>query len=142
MRVTMPVTLFATDAWLASACAAIGEGSRVATRELRAARGGCKAGVVEIDDGAAGVGSVVLLAAADAAAFGAGQVLAAFDRRVEALQWLGEDLLLGFAVPKDLRAFSIFPGLRILPAPAPLPLPGDAPGGLSWLRLSTRRSRR
>lgn len=137
MRATDPVTMFATAVWLASACPALGEDSRVSRIEGRSADGRRKAAVVEVAD-EAGTSSLLLLADADAAAFEPGQMLAAFDRRVEALAWSGQDLLLGFATERDLRAFSIFPGIRILPAAAP----GDAVPGLAWLRVSTRRSRR
>ena len=138
MRVTSPVTLFATAVWLASACSPIREFPGSLVLERRNAQGRRRAAVVEVaGDDQAGVGSLLLLADLDAGVH-APQLLAAFDRHVEALEWQGEDLLLGFAAAQDVRAFSIYPGLRIRPAPASAPSPRE----LSWLRLSTRRSRR
>jgi hypothetical protein len=137
VRITQHVTLFAHADWLASAATAIGACTRAATLERRSADGARKAGTIALAS-EQGAGSLVLLAPAQADVFDPGQMLAAFDCRVEALDWQGEDLLLGLSVAQDVRAFSIVPGLRIHPAPAP----PDARAGLHWLRLSTRRSRR
>ena len=139
MRVTAPVTMFATAVWLASVSAPAGECSRVAALERRSAQGDRRAAVVEVDDGEGErIGSLVLLAEPGEADFDPERLLAAFDRRIEAMEWSGEDLLLGFAAEADVRAFSIYPGLRILPAAAPR----EGVRGLCWLRLSTRRSGR
>ena len=137
MRVTDPVSMFATAVWLASACAPVEVDGRHTRLERCSADGQRKVAVVEVA-GDAGIGSLVLLAEAAATAFEPGQMLAAFDRRVEAVEWSGADLLLGFDTERDVRAFSIFPGLRIVPATPP----ETAGAALSWLRLSTRRSRR
>ena len=136
MRVTDQVTLFATAAWLASACAPDAAMARQQRLLQRSADGRQFAAVVEI----AGAGSLVLLAqaAGEAGGFDPGRLLAAFDRRIDTLQWQGEDLLLGIATAHDVRAFSVCPGIRNLPAPAP----EGAASELAWLRLSTRRSRR
>jgi hypothetical protein len=129
--------MFATAVWLASACVPVEVDGRRTRLERCSADGQRRAAVVEVG-GDAGIGSLVLLAEAGATAFEPGQMLAAFDRRVEAVEWSGADLLLGFDSGCDVRAFSIFPGLRIVPAPPP----ASAGAALSWLRLSTRRSRR
>ena len=126
MRVTDPVSLFATAVWLASACPALGETSRLSRIEGRSADGRRKAAVVEVAD-AEGTSSLVLQADAAAANYDPGEMLAAFDRRVERMEWSGEDLLLGFDAARDVRAFSIFPGIRILPAMPPANADANAP---------------
>jgi hypothetical protein len=50
------------------------------------------------------------------------------------MEWQGDDLLLGFTGGNAMRVFSVFPGMRLRDA--------AGPGGLRWLRVSTRRSRR
>ena len=137
MRVTDPVSMFTSAVWLASVCPAAGEGSGAARIEQRSPDGRRKAAVLEVADDH-GTSSLVLQADAGESEFEPGQMLAAFDRRVARMEWHGEDLLLGFDTERDVRAFSIFPGLRILPAPPP----ADGGDELAWLRLSTRRSRR
>jgi len=93
VRVTSPVTLFATAVWLASACSPIREFPGSLALERRHADGRRRAAVAEVaGDEDAGVGSLLLLADL-ATGVDAKQLLAAFDRHVEALEWQGEDLL-------------------------------------------------
>lgn len=101
-----------------------------APRLLRRAGDGGRAALVEMT-GHAGLGSHLRVAPAEDAAW---QDVAVFDGRVEAMEWQGEDLLLGFAAGDPTRVFSLFPGLRLREA--------AGPGGLRWLRISTRRCRR
>jgi hypothetical protein len=114
-------------AWLSAACAP--PGRRVPRLERRAGDGRVAA-LVEADCGA-GVASHVLLAETAGTAW---QDVAVFEGRIEAMEWQGEDLLLGFAGGNAMRVFSVFPGMRLRDA--------AGPGGLRWLRVSTRRSRR
>jgi hypothetical protein len=128
--------LFATAVWLASACSPIREFPGSLVLERRSADGRRRAAVVEVaGDEDAGVGSLLLLAELGTGVE-APQLLAAFDRHVEALEWQGEDLLLGFAGARQVGSFAICPGIRLHPAAPP-----DA-DGLAWLRLSSRRSAR
>ena len=114
-------------AWLNAACAPPGG---AAPRLQRRALDGRRAALVEAACGA-GVASHVLVADAGR---GDWQDVAVFEGRVEALEWQGADLLLAIAADSAMRVFSVFPGMRLREA--------AGPGGLHWLRLSTRRSRR
>jgi len=114
-------------AWLNLACAAPGGG---ALRIERRARDGRVAALVEAES-SAGLASHLLLADA---ANGAWQDVAVFEGRVEAMEWQGADLMLAVAAGQAMRVFSVFPGMRLRDA--------AGPGGLRWLRISTRRARR
>jgi len=113
---------------------------REAIRRLRceqlSADGSRKAALLDVDrDGdSAHVASEVLVAEAGAADFDAGAQLAVFDARAERIEWSGADLLVAFPAGAEAGVFSLFPGLRVRPAPVA--------DGLSWLRLSTRHCRR
>jgi hypothetical protein len=118
-------------AWLKAACA-LPEGS---ARIERRAVDGRRAALVEAHS-SEGIASHVLLADAGAVAW---QDVAVFDGRVEAMEWQGNDLLLALAPAEAVRVFSLFPGMRLRDAAGPN---GFHRGGLRWLRVSTRRSRR
>jgi hypothetical protein len=131
MRVTPTVTMFATAAWLAAAFPPLGECRAVARLERASADGARRAVVVGLRAGQGRAGSLLLLAEA-----GSERMLALFDQPVQRLQWVGEDLLLGFDGGGDVGSFAICPGIRLHPAPPP---DGE---DLAWLRLSSRRSAR
>jgi hypothetical protein len=114
-------------AWLQAACA---PAATYRPRLERTAGDGRRAALVETRDGS-GLTSHVRVAPPDDAGW---QDVAAFEGRVEAMEWQGADLLLGFAAGDPRRVFSVFPGLRVREA--------DGSEGLRWLRISTRRSRR
>lgn len=116
-----------TAAWLSAACAPTG--GRTPRFECRAADGR-RAALVEI---AAGPSLASHVRVAGEAGEG-WRDIAVFDGRVEAMEWQGEDLWLGFAAGQPQRVLSIYPGLRLREA--------AGPRGLRWVRLSTRRSRR
>jgi hypothetical protein len=119
-------------AWLHVACASPGEhGARL---ERRAADGR-RALLVEAGGGAQLASHLLLAEDGNAAC----QDVAVFEGRVEAMEWQGADLLLAFAAGSARRVFSVFPGMRLREAAGP---GGSTAGGLRWLRVSTRRSRR
>ena len=115
------------SAWLSAACASAGAHT---PRLQRRAGDGRQAALVEMAWGA-GVASHVLVAAAGHADW---QDVAVFEGRVETMEWQGDELLLAVADDASLRVFSVSPGIRLRDA--------AGPGGLRWLRLSTRRARR
>ena len=115
------------SAWLSAACASPGQGE---PRLQRRAADGRRAALVEAAWGA-GVASHVLVAPSGHADW---QDMAVFEGRVEAMEWQGEELLLAIASETSMRVFSVCPGIRLRDA--------SGPGGLHWLRLSTRRARR
>ena len=100
------------------------------------ADGSRKAALVDVASGGASarIASRVLVADATAPDFDPGAQLAVFDARAERIEWSGADLLVAFRVGVEAGVFSLFPGLRVRPAPGA--------DGLSWLRLSTRHCRR
>ena len=112
-------------AWLREACAPVQAHSP--RLQLRASDGRLAA-LVERGLGA-GVASHLRVGER-----GAWMEIAVFDGRVEAMLWQGADLLLGFPLGQAMRVFSVFPGMRLRE--------GVGPGGLRWVRLSTRRARR
>jgi hypothetical protein len=113
--------------WLYEACAPGIEG---APRFERLAGDGRRAALVEVPGGA-GLASHLRVAPDEDAAW---QEVAVFDSRVEAMEWQGADLLLAFPAGLPRRVFSVYPGLRLREA--------TGPGGLRWVRISTRRSLR
>jgi hypothetical protein len=113
--------------WLYEACA---PGIDRTPRIERLAVDGRRAALVEVPGGA-GLASHVRVATDEA---GAWREVAVFDGRVEAMEWQGADLLLAFPAGHPRRVFSLYPGLRLREA--------IGPGGLRWVRLSTRRSLR
>jgi hypothetical protein len=121
--------------FVASPCA-----PRMSAVEIResilSADGSRKAALVDIDTGGESThaGSQVLVADANAADFDPDAQLAVFDARAERIEWSGADLLVAFPAGAEAGVFSLFPGLRVRPAPGS--------DGLSWLRLSTRHCRR
>ena len=131
MRVTAPVTMFATATWLAAAFPPLGAFRPVARLECASPVGARRAVVVGLRAARGRVGSLLLLAEA-----GAERMLALFDQPVQRLRWQGEDLLLGFAAAQEVGSFAICPGIRLHPAAPP------EAGELAWLRLSSRRSER
>ena len=118
-------------AWLNTACAPPEGSARIERRAVD----GRRAALVEAHSGE-GIASHVLLADAGAAAW---QDLAVFEGRIEAMEWQGSDLLLALPAAEAVRVFSVFPGMRLRDAAGP---GGSSAGGLRWLRVSTRRSRR
>lgn len=131
MRVTPTVTMFATATWLTAAFPPLGECHPVARLELDSPDGARRAAVVGLRAERGRAGSLLLLSEA-----GVESMLALFDQPVQRLQWLGEELLLGFTATQQVGSFAICPGISLHPAAPP-----DA-GGLAWLRLSSRRSAR
>jgi hypothetical protein len=117
-------------AWLSAACALPQGSARIERRALD----GRRAALVEAH-GSEGIASHVLLADAGAA----WQDIAVFEGRIEAMEWQGKDLLLALPAADAVRVFSVFPGMRLRDAAGP---GGASAGGLRWLRVSTRRSRR
>jgi hypothetical protein len=114
-------------AWLQAACAPPGG---FVPRILRRSPGDRLAALAEVGCGA-GIASHVLISEGEALSW---QDLAVFEGRVEAMEWQGAELLLGFPAGAAMRVFSVYPGMRVRDA--------KGPGELRWVRLSTRRSRR
>lgn len=120
-------TFAGPSAWLSAACAP--PGAAEPRIQCRAADGRLAALVEVTCD--AGLASHVMVRVAGG---GAWQDVAVFEGRIEAMEWQAGELLLACPGADATRVFSVFPGMRLRDA--------AGPGGLRWLRLSTRRARR